>query len=67
MKIYVNEKEHIFNESDLTVSDLLKKLNMSCVGVVAEVDGAVFSSDDFSNKMIKDGSRIELIRIVGGG
>ena len=67
MKIHVNEKEYIFNESNLTINDLLKKINMPCMGVVAEVDGNVFSNKDFSNTTINDGSKIELIRIVGGG
>ncbi|MCX6112469.1 MAG: sulfur carrier protein ThiS [Proteobacteria bacterium] len=67
MRIYLNEKEYVFDETNLTINDLLKKLNMSCMGVVAEVDGDVFNSKNFSNATIKDGSKIELIRIVGGG
>ncbi len=67
MKIHVNEKEYIFNESNFTINDLLKKLNMPCLGVVAEINGTVFSNKDFSNVAINDGSKIELIRVVGGG
>ena len=67
MKIYVNDKEHSFDCAGLTISDLLQKLNMSCTGVVAELNGDVFSNKDFSTKTLSDGSKIELIRIVGGG
>jgi thiamine biosynthesis protein ThiS len=67
MKIYVNDKEHIFNENDLTLSGLLEKIKMSSTGVVAELNGEVFSNKDFSTKSLSDGSKVELIRIVGGG
>ncbi|MEI6079926.1 MAG: sulfur carrier protein ThiS [bacterium] len=67
MKIYVNDKEHSFDCAGLTINDLLQKLNMSCTGVVAELDGDVLNSKDFSNRSLSDGSKIELIRIVGGG
>ena len=67
MRIYVNDKEHIFKEKELTLGGLLEKINMSSTGVVAELNGEVFNSRDFSNKNLSDGSRVELIRIVGGG
>jgi thiamine biosynthesis protein ThiS len=67
MKIYVNDKEHIFNENCLTLGGLLEKINMSSTGVVAELNGEVLNNKDFSSKNLSDGSRIELIRIVGGG
>lgn len=67
MKILVNGKEHITEASLLTIAGLLEELNMSKLGLVAELDGEIISNDRLSSKDIKDGSKIELIRIVGGG
>ena len=67
MKVQVNDMEYSFNETELTITDLLAKMNMSTTGVVAEMDGEVFNNREFNSRKIKDGARIELIRIVGGG
>lgn len=67
MKIYVNGMEYSLNGSDITVEDVLKQINMPSVGVVAELDGEIISNKDFSKNLIKDNSKLELIRIVGGG
>jgi thiamine biosynthesis protein ThiS len=51
----------------MTIFDLLEELNMPKIGLVAELDGEIIPNDKLSSKDIKDGSKIELIRIVGGG
>jgi thiamine biosynthesis protein ThiS len=67
LKIMLNGKEHMTVSSSMTIFDLLEELNMPKIGLVAELDGEIIPNDKLSSKDIKDGSKIELIRIVGGG
>ncbi|MEI6092211.1 MAG: sulfur carrier protein ThiS [bacterium] len=67
MKIFVNGNEHELEGSSITVEDVIKTVNMPSMGLVAELDGEIISNKDFSKSLIKDNSKLELIRIVGGG
>ena len=67
MKVCVNGEQYSLNGSDITVEEVLKQIKMSSVGVVAELDGEIISGKDFSKSLIKENSKLELIRIVGGG
>jgi len=67
MKVLVNDKEHLLEASSMTITELLEKLNIPSIGLVADLDGQIINNAELSSKNISDGSKIELIRIVGGG
>lgn len=67
MNIFINGNEQVLKGSNITVEEVLKQINMPSIGVVAELDGKIISNKDFSKNIIKDNSKLELIRIVGGG
>jgi len=67
MKVLVNDKEHVLEASSMTITELLEKLNIPSIGLVADLDGQIINNAELSSKNISDGSKIELIRIVGGG
>ncbi len=67
MKILINGKEHELNCDVACCDDLLKNIGLSRDGLIAEIDGKVFTVPQFSDAVIKDGSKIELIKIMGGG
>ena len=67
MKILVNGKEHNLNCDTACCNDLLKNIGLSKNGTIAEIDGKVFTVTQFNEAVIKDGSKVELIKIMGGG
>lgn len=62
----VNGKVYSF-EGNITISDLLKKLNLNSDLVVAEVNLNIVYKENFSDKVLNDSDRIEIISFVGGG
>ena len=67
MKILINDKEYLFDEVELKLVNLLKKLEVNQAGLIAEVDGKVFNNSELGEAVVKDGSKVELIKIFGGG
>ena len=51
----------------MTLSGLLTELKVPQKGVAIEVNGNIIPRSEFENLQIKEGDRIEILRIVGGG
>ncbi len=69
MKIRVNGKEKIIeleNEKAL-LSSTLEFLGYKQNTVVVEVNNLIINSKKWGNEIIKEGDRIEIVSIVGGG
>ena len=70
MKILkINGKETKFDPGCLpvTLSELLKKLEIAEATVVAEIDGDIIERSKFAMTQLSDGQAIELVRFVPGG
>ena len=67
MKVTVNDKLYEFETTEIELTKLLEKLKIPANGVVADLDGEIYNSTTFNGKIVKDGSKIELMKIVGGG
>ena len=50
-----------------SAADATKALGMWEQSLVAELDGLILSKDEMEKHILKDGSKLELIRFVGGG
>ena len=69
MKIRVNGKEKIIeleNEKAL-LSSTLEFLGYKQNTVVVEVNNIIINSKNWGNEIIKEGDRLEIVSIVGGG
>ena len=69
MKIKVNGKEKnidLKNEKAL-LSSTLKLLGYSQNNIVVEVNDLIINSKRWDNLTLKDGDRLEVVSIVGGG
>jgi sulfur carrier protein len=62
----VNGKE-VDYEADVTVEELLNRLELQQDKVVVEVDEEIVSKDEYSIKKLTSESKVEIIRFVGGG
>lgn len=66
IRVTVNGKPEECPEGT-TVAAMAEKLDMAGKSAVAELDGAILSKNEFENHRLKEGSKLELIRFVGGG
>lgn len=53
--------------AELSVSDLLARLNLSPGQVVVEVNNRILEPGDYQETRLSAGDAIELIQFVGGG
>ena len=69
MKIIVNGKEkniEIENEKAL-LSSTLKLLGYNPNTIVVELNNLIINSKKWENKILKEGDKLEIVSIVGGG
>ena len=69
MKIRVNGKEkniELKNEKAL-LSTILELLGYKPNTIVVEVNGLIINSKNWDNEILKEGDRLEIVSIVGGG
>jgi thiamine biosynthesis protein ThiS len=66
MKVFVNGDEKDFG-SDITLSDLIKQLDLPAPRIAIELNREVVRRSDWDSTMLKDEDRIEIVHFVGGG
>ena len=69
MKIRVNgeEKKIELENEKVLLSSTLKFLGYKQNTVVVEVNNLIINSKKWENEIIKEGDRLEIVSIVGGG
>ena len=66
VQIIVNGEEKIFREG-VTIFRLLNKLNIKPQGIAVELNLEIAQKGRYSETVLKNGDRIEIVRMVGGG
>lgn len=66
MRIFINDQEKVF-ERALTISDLLSELSLLNEGIAIAVNGEVVPRSKHGDYSLKDGDRVEIVKVVGGG
>ena len=68
MKIKVNGEERLIQcNKSISLDEAIKKLGYSSNTVVVEVNKLIINSAEWEDKYIKNGDRLEIVSIVGGG
>lgn len=52
---------------DTTVLELLNELNIKPQGMAVELNLEIISKNKFSEIVLKNGDKVEIVRMVGGG
>lgn len=66
MKIKINgESKEV--ETSISVAELLEDINTPAVGVAVEVNREIIPRSKHGSSKLKEGDRVEIIRMVGGG
>ncbi len=50
-----------------SIAGLLELINVPLNGSAVELDGEIISKSQYENTQLKDGQRVEIVRLVGGG
>jgi len=66
MQIILNGEETIL-ESDITISDLIEKYQLSPQKVAIELNYTILPLEDYQNTSLSQGDKIEIVEFVGGG
>ncbi|MEQ1842557.1 MAG: sulfur carrier protein ThiS [Verrucomicrobiales bacterium] len=67
MKVTLNGQAREFEEESLALPAMIELVGLGQQPVLVELNGAALLAREFSETVIHDGDRIELIRMVAGG
>ena len=68
MKIKVNgEERFIQSNKSISLNETIRLLGYSSKTVVVEVNKLIINSAEWKDKYIKNGDKLEIVSIVGGG
>ena len=68
MKIRVNGEERLIQSNrSISLNETIKLLGYSSNTVVVEVNKLIINSAEWEDKYIKNGDKLEIVSIVGGG
>ena len=68
MKIKVNGEEKLIQSNKIiSLNETIKILGYSPNTVVVEVNKIIINSEEWEDKYIKSGDKLEIVSIVGGG
>lgn len=66
MNLIINGKPKEYTAT-CTVADVLQELGISSDTVVVELNQSILQPETFSEQLLKDEDKLEIIRFVGGG
>lgn len=67
MQILINGIARQFTASSMTISDLVKELNVAGKRIAIECNGEIIPRSLFAEVAIKEGDKLEIVGAVGGG
>ena len=69
MKIRVNGEEKFINNlnKDCSIKDALNHLGYSKNNIIVELNNLIVNSEAWQENKVKDGDKLEIVSIVGGG
>ena len=68
MKIRVNGEERLIQSNQsISLHETIKLLGYSSNTIVVEVNKLIVNSSEWQDKYIKNGDKLEIVSIVGGG
>ena len=69
MKIKVNGEEKFINNShkEFTLTETLIQLGYKSNTIIVELNNLIINNESWQENKIKDGDKLEIVSIVGGG
>ena len=66
IRIRLNGKEELIKDG-ITIMDLLKEIDINPQRITIELNGDIISKSKYSEKIIKEGDKMEIVQFIGGG
>ena len=68
MKISVNGEERLIHSNEgISLNETIKLLGYTSNTIVVEVNKLIINSTEWDDKYIKNGDKLEIVAVVGGG
>ena len=69
MKIKVNGEEKFINNSnkESTLTEALSQLGYNSNTIIVELNNLIVNNESWHENKVKDGDKLEIVSIVGGG
>ena len=67
MIITINGKKYSDYQEDITVMELIEKLNLHKKQIIVELNQLALIKKDYQTLSLKDGDSIEIVQIAAGG
>ena len=69
MKIKVNGEEKVINNSnkESTITEALSQLGYNSNTIIVELNNLIVNNESWQENKVKDGDKLEIVSIVGGG
>ena len=69
MKIKVNGEEKFINNSnkEFTLTEALSELGYNSNTIIVELNNLIVNNQSWQENKVKDGDKLEIVSIVGGG
>ena len=69
MKIRVNGEEKFINNSnkEFTLTEALSQLGYDSSTIIVELNNLIVNNKSWQENKVKDGDKLEIVSIVGGG
>ena len=69
MKIKVNGEEKFINNSkkEFTLNEALSQLGYNGNTIIVELNNLIVNNESWQENKVKDGDKLEIVSIVGGG
>ena len=67
MKITINRREYNFNERELTVKEILDRMNFTFPMIVVKVNDILVKKEDYKKSVISENDKVEVIHLISGG
>lgn len=67
MKVTLNNRDEIFEESTLTIEQILKIKKFTFPRVVIKINGLLIRKPAYAEAKVADGDTVEIIHLISGG
>ena len=67
MTITLNNRTESFDETKMTVEELIEKKNFTFKMLVTKINGKLVKKEDRNKTMIHDGDNVTVLHLVSGG
>ena len=67
MKLIINHKEEEFDQDSINLNKLLENKELTFKRILIRVNGNVVNEENKSSVELKDGDKVDIVRIISGG